>query len=100
MHHHLDMTTDEEIQDKVEPWDRHVPTLNATRKPHDKLQIWTQRSWRLNLKNKVDLKMTGIGKLAGNTKGDRRKEDRRTCRKIQRLLEYMGNLGGGQLLTV
>ncbi|RRT37161.1 hypothetical protein B296_00043426 [Ensete ventricosum] len=24
----------------------------------------------------------GIGKLAGNTKGDHRKEDRRTCRKI------------------
>ncbi|RWW86407.1 hypothetical protein BHE74_00004818 [Ensete ventricosum] len=24
----------------------------------------------------------GIGKLAGNVKGDRRKEDRRTCRKI------------------
>ncbi|RRT44336.1 hypothetical protein B296_00014289 [Ensete ventricosum] len=32
----------------------------------------------------------GIGKLAGNAKGDRRKEDRRTCRKIQRFLEYMG----------
>ncbi|RWW57005.1 hypothetical protein BHE74_00036242 [Ensete ventricosum] len=26
----------------------------------------------------------GIGKLAGNTKGDRQKEDRRTCRKIAR----------------
>ncbi|RWW35726.1 hypothetical protein BHE74_00059306 [Ensete ventricosum] len=24
----------------------------------------------------------GTGKLAGNAKGDRRKEDRRTCRKI------------------
>ncbi|RWW72005.1 hypothetical protein BHE74_00020207 [Ensete ventricosum] len=32
----------------------------------------------------------GIGKLARNAKGDHRKEDRRTCRKIQRLLEYMG----------
>ncbi|RWW17140.1 hypothetical protein BHE74_00054063 [Ensete ventricosum] len=27
----------------------------------------------------------GIGKLAGNAKGDRRKEDRRTCRKIARV---------------
>ncbi|RWW42135.1 hypothetical protein BHE74_00052334 [Ensete ventricosum] len=26
----------------------------------------------------------GIGKLAGNAKGDRRKEDQRTCRKIAR----------------
>ncbi|RWW11394.1 hypothetical protein GW17_00024994 [Ensete ventricosum] len=26
----------------------------------------------------------GIGKLVGNTKGDRREEDRRACRKITR----------------
>ncbi|RWV81960.1 hypothetical protein GW17_00056578 [Ensete ventricosum] len=31
----------------------------------------------------------GIGKLAGNAKGDRRKEDRRTCRKIARAYQSM-----------
>ncbi|RWW61350.1 hypothetical protein BHE74_00031600 [Ensete ventricosum] len=34
----------------------------------------------------------GIGKLAGNAKGDRRKEDRRTCRKIARGCRSMREL--------
>ncbi|RWW38373.1 hypothetical protein BHE74_00056396, partial [Ensete ventricosum] len=40
----------------------------------------------------------GIGKLAGKAKGDRRKEDRRTCRNCRRLPEYAGNLGDDQML--
>ncbi|RWW08502.1 hypothetical protein BHE74_00004695 [Ensete ventricosum] len=35
----------------------------------------------------------GIGKLAGNTKGDRRKEDRRTCRKITGGCQSIRGLG-------
>ncbi|RZR99008.1 hypothetical protein BHM03_00028475 [Ensete ventricosum] len=35
----------------------------------------------------------GIGKLAGNAKGDRRKEDRRTCRKITEGCRSMRELG-------
>ncbi|RWV96227.1 hypothetical protein GW17_00041079 [Ensete ventricosum] len=43
-HHYLDTTIDEEIQDKARPWDRDAPTMDATRKPHDKLQTRTRRS--------------------------------------------------------
>ncbi|RWW56672.1 hypothetical protein BHE74_00036587 [Ensete ventricosum] len=35
----------------------------------------------------------GIGKLAGNVKGDRRKEDRRTCHKIAGGCRSMRELG-------
>ncbi|RZS28580.1 hypothetical protein BHM03_00062194, partial [Ensete ventricosum] len=35
----------------------------------------------------------GIGKLAGNTKGDRRKEDQRTYRKITGDCRSMRELG-------
>ncbi|RWV95780.1 hypothetical protein GW17_00041562 [Ensete ventricosum] len=35
----------------------------------------------------------GIGKLAGNVKGDCRKEDRQTCRKIVRGCRSMRELG-------
>ncbi|RZR93409.1 hypothetical protein BHM03_00021916, partial [Ensete ventricosum] len=35
----------------------------------------------------------GIRKLAGNAKGDRRKEDQRTCRKIAEDCRSMQELG-------
>ncbi|RRT68104.1 hypothetical protein B296_00007050 [Ensete ventricosum] len=44
---------------------------------------WITRDDMVGSRRKFAMRFAeGIGKLAGNAKGDHRKEDRRTCRKI------------------